>query len=213
MSRLPFVTRRPLAFRHRSVTIPYMKAQFRFHNHIVAAIFPLVLSLFAAQSGFAQDAGKLDDLYNRLKDADEGAALRIEGEIFTESGKSGSATIDILMRRGSEALEAGKSAAAIEHLTAAVDHAPDFIEARATRAVAYYSDGEIGPAIADLGWVLEHEPRHFVAWSILGTILEESNMPERALAAYRSAAAIHPHIPEVKDAIGRLEKQLEGQAL
>lgn len=190
-----------------------MKAHVRFHNHIVAAVLPLVLSLFAAQAGFAQDAGKLDDLYSRLKEADEGAALRIESEIFTESGKSGSASIDILMRRGSEALESGNTRAAIEHLTAAVDHAPDFIEARATRAVAYYTDGEIGPALADLGWVLEHEPRHFVAWSLLGTILEEADMSGRALAAYRSAAALHPHIADVNGAIDRLEKQLEGQAL
>lgn len=190
-----------------------MRAHFRFHNHVVAAVLPLILSFFAASGGFAQDADKLNDLYNRLKDADEGAALRIESEIFTESGKSGSATIDVLMRRGTAALDSGNTMVAIEHLTAAVDHAPEFIEARATRAVAYYSDGEIGPAIADLAWVLEHEPRHFVAWTILGTILEESDMPERALAAYRAAAAIHPHIPEVNDAIGRLEKQLEGQAL
>ncbi len=190
-----------------------MKAPNRFHNHVVAAILPLVFSLFAAGVGFAQDAAKLDDLYNRLKDADEGAALRIETEIFTESGKSGSASIDLLVRRGAEALEAGNPVVAIEHLTAAVDHAPDFTEARATRAVAYYSEGEVGPALTDLAAVLEAEPRHFVAWSVLGSILEEADMSEKALAAYRSAAAIHPHIAEVNDAIKRLEKQLEGQSL
>ncbi|NPD17334.1 tetratricopeptide repeat protein [Xinfangfangia sp. D13-10-4-6] len=190
-----------------------MKAPSRFHNHIVAAIAPLVFSLFAAGAGFAQDAAKLDDLYTRLKDADEGAAARIETEILIESGKSGSATVDLLVRRGNEALAAGNTAAAIEHLTAAVDHAPDFTEARSARAIAYYNDGEIGPAMADLATVLQDEPRDFVAWSVLGTILEESDMPEKALAAYRAAAEIHPHYAEVNEGIKRLGKQLEGQSL
>lgn len=198
-----------------------MKASLRFHNHVVAAVILLTQSFFAAffaalvmtGPAFAVDAAKLDDLYNRLKDADEGAAHRIEAEIFTESGKSGSASIDLLIRRGSDAVEAGNSSAAIEHFTAAVDHAPDFVEARAARAYAYFADGEIGPALSDLAWVLEREPRHFVAWSILGTILEEADRPARALAAYREAAALHPHIAEVNDAIKRLEKDLEGQSL
>ncbi len=188
-----------------------MKARSRFHNHVVAVALPLLLAFFAAGAGFAQDAAKLDDLYTRLKDAEEGAAQRIEAEIFTESGKSGSASIDLLVRRGAEALELGNAGAAIEHLTAAVDHAPDFTEARATRAVAYYTGGQIGPAIADLASVLEDEPRHFVAWSVLASILYEADMPEKALAAYREAAAIHPHIAEVNEAITQLEKELEGQ--
>lgn len=186
-----------------------MKARTRFHNHVVAALLPLFLVTAAA----AQDTQKLDDLYGRLKDANPGAAARIETEIFIESAKSGSAAIDLLLQRGSDALQSGHAEAAIEHLTAAVDHAPGFTEARATRAVAYYGAGEIGPAMADLAQVLKDEPRHFVAWSVLGAILEETEMPGRALEAYRTAAALHPHIPEVNDAIARLEKKLEGQEL
>ncbi|MCB5408407.1 tetratricopeptide repeat protein [Pseudogemmobacter sp. CC-YST710] len=190
-----------------------MKARPGFHNHIVAALLPLCLALFGASALSAQDAAKLDDLYTRLKSADAGAAGRIEAEIILESGKSGSASLDLLLRRGTEALAAGNPVAATEHLTAALDHAPGFTEARAHRALALFGAGETGPAIADLAIVLEEEPRHFVAWSLLGAVLEETDQPERALAAFRRAAEIHPHIAEVNAAIARLTQSLEGQAL
>lgn len=190
-----------------------MKAQPGFHNRIVAALLPLCLALFGATALLAQDAAKLDDLYNRLKEAEPGAAGRIESEILLESAKSGSASLDLLLRRGTEALALGNAVVASEHLTAALDQAPDFTEARANRALAYFGAGQTGPAIADLAIVLEEEPRHFVAWSLLGAVLEETDQRERALDAYRRAAEVHPHIAEVNAAIARLTKDLEGQAL
>ncbi len=188
-----------------------MKAGIRFHNRVVAA---LLAAFLAASPVFAVDAAKVDDLLTRLtaaKDADE--AARIEAELRIEWTKSGSPTIDLLARRGDEALELGDAQAAIEHFTALIDHAPDHLAAYDSRAAAYYMAGEVGPALADLAHVLQHEPRHFGALTGLALILEESDQPEKALAAYRAAAAIHPFLAEVNDAIARLEKSLEGQEL
>lgn len=157
---------------------------------------------------------KLDDLYTRLAQAqDAGEAGRIEAEIRIEWSKSGSPAMDLLLQRGADALSAGNIPAAIEHLTALVDHAPDFTEGYSARAAAYYAAGEIGPALADLAHVLEADPRNFDALATLGMLLEESDRPEKALEIYRAVQAIHPHLADVNDAIDRLAKTLEGQEL
>lgn len=161
----------------------------------------------------AQDAPKLDGLFQRLQTADADEAGRIEAEIWIEWSKSGSAAMDLLLQRGTDAMEAGDARTAAEHFTAIIDHSPGFNAAWGGRAMAYYLTGEIGPALADLGHVLTEEPRNFAALAGLGTILEETGQKEKALEAYRAAAAVHPHMADVNDAIARLETELEGQEL
>lgn len=161
----------------------------------------------------AQDTAKLDDLFQRLQAAGAEEAGRIETEIWIEWSKSGSAAMDLLLQRGRDALEIGDTAAAIAHFTAVIDHSPDFAEAWNARATAYYQTGDYGPSVADIAQVLERNPRHFGALSGLGTILEETGSPERALAVYQTALAIHPHLAGVVEAVARLEAQTMGQEL
>ena len=121
--------------------------------------------------------------------------------------------MDLLLKRGQEAMEAGDLEAAIEHLTALTDHAPDFAEGWNARATAYYMAGEFGPSVADIGRVLTLNPRHFGALSGLAMILEETGKPERALEVYKAALAIHPHLEGASEAIERLVTEAEGQEL
>lgn len=187
-----------------------MKAASRFHNRVVAAILPLLLALSPV---WAEDQAKLDDLFRRLKTADTEEAGRIESEIWIEWSKSGSPTLDLLLQRGNDAMAMGETEAAIEHFTAIIDHDPDFTEAWNARATAFYQDGEIGPALADIAHVLTVNPRHFGALTGLGMILEETGDEARALRAFRAAQAIHPRIEAVNEAIDRLELKIEGQDL
>lgn len=189
-----------------------MKAASRLLNRVVAAILPLFLVLAAALApAMAQDNAKLDGLFQRLLTADAEEAGRIESEIWIEWAKSGSPSMDLLLQRGNDAMAVGEPLVAIEHFTAIIDHDPAFTEAWNARATAYYSAGEIGPALADIAHVLADEPRHFGALAGLGLILEETGDDTRALAAYRAAKAIHPHLQAVNEAIDRLERKLEGQ--
>lgn len=151
------------------------------------------------------------DQLAQAESAEAGAA--IIREIRGEWMKSGSAAIDLLLTRGEEALQAGDHAAAIEHLTAAIDHAPDFAEAYHLRATAYYLSGNVGPALADLGRVLTLNPRHFGAMQGMAVLLEEMGRQEQALAVYRAVLAINPTDPDIKDAVARLERSLDGQTL
>lgn len=186
-----------------------MKARGRFLNRIVAAVLPAVLLCGPV---LAQTAA-LDDLFGRLKSADPAAAARIEREIQIEWAKSGSAAMDLLLQRGRDAMEAGDFPAAIEHLTALTDHAPDFAEGWNALATAYYNAGQFGPSIDGIARTLSLNPRHFGALSGLGIIFEELEQPEKALEAYQAALAIHPHLASIKEAIERLETELEGQDL
>lgn len=186
-----------------------MKARHPFLNPVVAAL----VALFALWSPGLAQTPALDTLFEDLKSADEAQAGRIEREIWNEWSKSGSMAMDLLLQRGRDAMQAGETAAAIEHLTALTDHAPDFAEGWNARATAYYAAGEFGPAIEDIARTLTLNPRHFGALSGLGMIFEQLDRPEQALEAYRAALAIHPHLGAVLQAVERLEKTTAGQDL
>ena len=186
-----------------------MKARAILHNHVVAAL----LVLFALSGAVWAQSANLDKLFDDLKSADAAQAQRIEREILNEWSKSGSPAMDLLLRRGQEAMAAGDFPAAIAHFTALVDHAPDFAEGWNARATAYYMEGEFGPSIEDIARTLTLNPRHFGALSGLGMIFQELDQPEKALEVYRAALAIHPHLGSVLEAVEALEKQTGGQDL
>lgn len=102
---------------------------------------------------------------------------------------------------------------AIEHFSALIDHAPGFAEGYNARATAYFEADRLGLSLRDVEMTLALNPRHFGALTGLALILEQVGDPEDALAAYRMVNAIHPHRPDIKDAIERLETSLGGTAL
>lgn len=186
-----------------------MKAHLWLHNRIVAAFVLLFLSCLPA----AAQTARLDELFAQLLTADEAESQQIETDIWLEWSKSGSPAMDMLLQRGRDALNQGQPELAIQHLTALIDHDPDFAEGWNARATAYYQSGDLGPSIADIGRVLTLNPKHFGALSGLGSIFEELEKPKEALEVYRAALAIHPHAPGVQEAIDRIETKLQGQNL
>ena len=107
-----------------------MKAHHWLHNRIVAAFMLLFLS---CQTGLAQTA-KLDDLFAQLLGADAASAPQIESDILREWSRSGSPAMDLLLLRGRDAMMQGLPEVAVEHLTALIDHDPDFAEGWNARA-------------------------------------------------------------------------------
>jgi len=198
-----------MAFPGGRANMWYMKAQKWFHNGILAAVLPFFL--ICAQAGAQTPV--LDDLFARLLSADEPASARIEQDIWREWSKSGSPAMDLLLQRGRDAMALGDTDAAIEHLTALIDHAPDFAEGWNARATAYFQAGDLGPSIGDIGHVLTLNPRHFGALAGLGMIFEQLEKPAKALEVYRAALAIHPHLAGVLQSVERLETEAAGQEL
>ena len=160
----------------------------------------------------AADA-RLEALLDELAAPDTENWQGVEAEILRVWSQSGSDAMDLLLARGRAAIEAQDYAAAIEHLTALTDHAPDFAEGWNARATAFYLMGEHALSIADIERVLALNPRHFMALLGLGIMLEEMGRPELALEAHRAARALNPHRTETNQAIERLERELGGAEL
>lgn len=175
---------------------------------VAAFLFAVGISLPRSVS-----ADDLQPLFDRLQNVDPADYAPIEEKIWREWSKSGSPAMDLLLKRGEDAMEASDWEKAIEHLTALTDHAPGFAQGFHARATAYYNVGKYGPALADLRRALALEPRHFGAMSGLATIFEELGLTDEALEVYYEVRAIHPHRENLSQTIERLEKQTAGLRL
>ncbi|MEE9454216.1 MAG: tetratricopeptide repeat protein [Paracoccaceae bacterium] len=156
---------------------------------------------------------RLDALFLDLQQVDPENWQPAETEIIAIWHDTGSAAMDFLFERGMQALENGDYAKAIAHLSALIDHAPEFAEAWNARAKVYFTMHRLGQSIADIRQTLIRNPRHFWSLNGLGIIYEELGNPKAALAAYLAAQAIHPHIQDVNEAIMRLQTELNGVTL
>lgn len=154
-----------------------------------------------------------DELYDRLRTADEVDAARIEREIEMLRARSGSPAMDMLLTRGRKALEAEEYSAAIEHFTALTDHAPEFAEGWYGRAQALAFSGRVGPAVEDLKRALALDPRHYDALFGLGTLFEQVEQPNEAYDAYQLVLGLHPHHQQARERVKHLERSVNGTQL
>ncbi len=198
-----------MAFAALYASLTLMKALRQLANGIVVA----VLLFGAGLAPVWADSARLDRLFSQLQSADEADAATITQDIWLEWSKSGSAAMDLLLKRGQKALAAGDIPSAVDHLSALIDHAPDFAEGYNMRATAYFQMGELGLSLADVAKTLALNPRHFGALSGLGMIFEELNELDKALEVYRAALKLNPHLASVQEAVKRLDAQLGGQEL
>lgn len=203
------MTAQALVLSAQCATLRYMDKQRHRFKCIVTA---LLLAVGFSLPLHAQET-TVDDLYQELADADEQTYARIERQIIAQWEKSGSAAMDLLLRRGKDALDDGAPDEAAEHFTALIDHAPDFAEGYYGRASSYYLLGLTGPALDDIRQALNLNPRHFEAMRELGIIMEELQRPDDALEIYKMVLEMNPHSAEVLASVDRLQLQLEGQAL
>lgn len=178
-----------------------------------AAILKCIVTALLVSGPVYADTDEVEALLEGLKGADTAAAMQIERRIFEIWSQSGSPSMDLLLTRGRDALEAGDAVLAIRHFTALVDHAPEFAEAYNGRATAYFQEGRYGLALEDIRQTLLLNPRHFSAMTGLALILEELGEAEAALDAWREVERLNPSREGLQDAITRLERQVEGQSL
>lgn len=163
----------------------------------------------------AQQADLTDEneLLAALAESDPIEARRLDRQLQALWSKSGSPSMDLLLKRGRDAMEVDDMRAAMDHLTALTDHAPEFAEGWHARASAFFEAELYGLALDDLSRALALNPNNYNAIFGLGAILETFNDPERAYDAYERAQAIHPHHEQVTKALERLRPHVEGKAL
>lgn len=183
----------------------------RKHKSAVAA-FIFTLGLMAAPV-LAQEAPAAELLDQLAQAEDSRSADRLERQLRQEWSKSGSASIDLLLKRGQNALDVDNVEVAMEHLRALTDHAPEFAEGWHTLALAYYRAEMFGPAADALERTLALNPDHFGALRGLGAIFEQVDKPHLAYDAYSRVLSLRPHDSDVINALERLELRVNGQTL
>lgn len=176
----------------------------------VLAAMALLVSACPIASAQTED---VEGMLAQLADPETVGWEDLERRIVAEWSRSGSASMDFLLRRGKEALEAGEPDVALQHLGALTDHAPEFAEGWHLRAVALYGSNLYGPALEDVMRVLELNPRHFGAMAGFAAILQQLGRDEEALEAWRQVHAMHPHRETTRATLETLSSRVEGRGL
>ena len=158
-------------------------------------------------------AEDISSLLEKLRSSTPEEAKRVQRDLERGWSSSGSAAMDLLLKRGREALEVGDFNVAIDHLTALTDHAPDFAEGWNARATAYFQAGLFGPALADLERALALNPQNFNAIFGLGVMFQEIGDPRRAALLFRKVLEIHPHHENAATALEALKRDGIGRTL
>lgn len=183
---------------------------------IVTAFCGMLMSIGLTAAALAQDAAspaEIDKWLSELADPANSNWQRAEADLQREWSRSGSPALDLLLKRGEDAMAAGDYDAAIGHLTALTDQAPGFAEGWNARATAYYLAGLFGPSVADIERTLALNPRHYGALSGLGLILQEMGRKEKAREAFEASLAINPHQENIRKALDQLKEELAGTEL
>lgn len=187
--------------------MPSVRKEFKY-SFVAAVVY------FAAGIAMAQNLGTdLTNLYQSLRQSDATAAAKVEADIRFKWAASGSQTVDLLLKRGMDALRRNEPQRAADHLTAAIDFAPDFTMAYVERAKSYLALGYLGPAVQDLQTTVRLDPNHFDAIALLGQVFERLGENDLALETYDQALAIHPHFDQVKGARDALQDAMGDTAL
>jgi tetratricopeptide (TPR) repeat protein len=155
---------------------------------------------------------RIDTLFASLKsETDADAAGEIENAILALWLESGSDSVDLLMQWTLKAMEEKQYPRALDFLDRIILLDPTYVEGWNKRATVYFLMDDYGKSIADIGKVLELEPRHFGALSGLGIIMRSIGDDERAKAAFREALAIDPHLQNVREELDSLEAETAGE--
>lgn len=181
-------------------------------KHHVTAL-ALAIGAGVLPYGMASAEPAPEALLQELRDASEGEAGRIMREIETTWSRSGSAAMDLLLKRGRDAIAAEDYQTAIEHLTALTDHAPQFAEGFHARAEAYFRADLYGPALDDLELALALDPTHFNAIFGLGAMFQQFGDDRRAARLYRQVLEYHPYHETAQRALDTLKRDGIGREL
>lgn len=162
----------------------------------------------------AERMARLDALFIKLSEReDEESANLVAEEIMAIWVESGSASVNLLLRRGSEAAAKGDPKLARKMYNHAVDLSPDYAEAWARSSRLALTQKDYNRALNESLKALAFEPRHFYALWTLGNVLEVLNRPDEALETYREANRLYPELKAVKDRLGELEAEVDGTVL
>lgn len=161
-----------------------------------------------------EQAARLDALFERLKnESDAEAAKLIAEEIWAIWLDSGSASVDMILLRGTAFEKRGateKARRMYDHVTSLM---PEYAEGWARSARLAMEEEDYGRALADAAQALVLEPREFYALWTMGNVFEKLGRMDEAFQAYSEAIAIYPEHPAIKARVESMRGQIDGGVL
>ena len=166
----------------------------------------LILLVYSLASPADQNDPALDGLFERLAiTTDDEEASNITREIWQRWTANDDPEVSQLMQIGIRALNYSTYRRALQSFDRVIEIAPEFAEGWNKRATLYYHIREYQRSIDDIKETLQLEPRHFGAWSGLGLVSIAQENYSGALAAFKTAQSINPHIANIRRYVQRLE--------
>jgi len=169
--------------------------------------------VWIAENGAFADA---DLLHERLRDEEPVLRHVAEQGLWALWMRSGDAETDRLLANGTDIMQGGAFAEAIDVFSQVIQRTPDFAEGWNKRATAYFLAGEYRKSIADCEEVFKRNPKHFGAlsgvgqnWLALGELDKSRDYLQRALE-------VNPNMSGVAEMIRKIdafEKQRKGRAI
>lgn len=181
-------------------------------------ILAALLIAFTASLAMAGDTDprseRIDKLFSELKrERNERAAGRIAARISEEWARSGSASVDLMMKWSDDAIKSRKFPIALDFLDQVLTLQPRFAEAWNRRATVHFMMENHAKSMADIERALRLEPRHFGALAGMAGILKARGHKERALEAYSRVLEVYPMMRSAQREVGVLADELAGQGI
>jgi Flp pilus assembly protein TadD len=177
------------------------------------ALFYLTMPAFAGVPQHDENA-QLDKLFADLaKTTSPDQAKPVEDRIMALFVQSGGPTVDLLMKRASIVLEAGDKDTTKKIIYAITTIAPGYAEGWHRRAMLEAAANDDSDAMISLEKTVTLNPREFEAQAELGKLLEAYGDKKAALAAYRKALAVDPHMEGVDSREQQLAREVEGEKI
>jgi tetratricopeptide (TPR) repeat protein len=161
----------------------------------------------------AERKAKLDDLFVRLKEANEADGKLIAEEIWALWLDSGSPSINMILLRGTAFEKNGDAKMARRMYNHVITLQPDYAEGWARSARLAYTQDDLSRALTESAQALILEPREFYALWTMGNVLEKLGRTEEAFEIYQEAVELYPEHPAIKDRVKTLQGQVDGDVL
>lgn len=161
-----------------------------------------------------EKSARLEKLFDKLSaQEDEEQAGLIAEEIWALWTRSGSASVDLTLRRATEAQGRGNIKLARRMFDNVTSLAPEYAEGWARSGRLALAENNLDRAMADLTKALIIEPRQFYALWTLGTVMERLERYNDALEIYNEAHKLYPALESVASRRAALMSSVEGDVL
>ena len=151
-----------------------------------------------------------DDKALRQRLSDDSPMVRgvAEQGLWVLWSRSGDKTIDALLAKGTDAMQAGQLREAIASFSEVIRRRPAFAEGWNKRATALFLAGEFRKSLADCDQVIKRNPYHFGALAGYGQIYFQQQRYELAIKYWKRALRVNPNMMSLEINIKAAEELL-----